>query len=389
MNAHFRTSVASAVPEPCVPLFSFDAMHHILPVHHPLLSFHPTLSLHGASNASMHPCMHHWTVLCLSMHGWWLVFRVPLTCPSFIHVSNTSKRIPARRAKRHCSEPSTRATMRATYRCTTARRKSSTNTRRWKAVRCDGDGGDADSWAQAQAPRRRILSGAFVASAVALGGNLGGCTSWTLDQLPASWTDAAKLDRVYPVRGKKRCYDAARGYEFLYPMDWLADRTLYVMAADRVPKLDPGPLDAAARKSKTQREPVAGFGPPGTNGEVNVSVVAAPVPPGFQWNAMGAPEQAARALLEKSIAPPGSQKRATLLDAQERTDRTGQLYYTMEYVVETPRWKRHNNAVYAIRKDMLYTLNVVAPEAQWEKQENELRPIVESFHLIPMQTQTW
>lgn len=321
--------------------------------------------------------VHVWTVT-------WL-FHVLRICLTFIHVFYTSKRVPSRRAKRHCVA----SAMRTTCRWTTVRRRSSTNTCRWKAVRCDGDRSDADTWAQAQAPRRRILSGAFVATAVALGGNLGGCTSWTLEQLPASWTDAAKLDRVYPVRGKKRCYDDARGYEFLYPMDWLADRTLYVMAADRVPKLDPGPLDAAARKNKRQREPVAGFGPPGTNGEVNVSVVTASVPPGFQWNAMGAPEQAAHALLDKSIAPLGSQKRATLLDAQERTDRKGQLYYTMEYVVETPRWKRHNNAVYAIRKDVLYTLNVVAPEDQWEKHEKELRPIVDSFHLVPTQPKTW
>lgn len=122
---------------------------------------------------------------------------------------------------------------------------------------------------------------------------------------------------------------------------------------------------------------------------MNVSVVVAPIPPGFQWNAIGTPEQAADSLLEKSIAPPGSKKRATRLDAQERTDDNGQLYYTMEYVVETPRWKRHNSAVYAVRKDTLYTLNVVAPEDQWEQQKEQLRPIVQSFRLVPPQPQTW
>lgn len=54
------------------------------------------------------------------------------------------------------------------------------------------------------------------ATAVALGGNLGGITSALLGLRP-DVAAALRLDVVVPVKGFKRCVDYAQGFEFLYP----------------------------------------------------------------------------------------------------------------------------------------------------------------------------
>lgn len=58
---------------------------------------------------------------------------------------------------------------------------------------------------------RRLLVGAAAASAVALGGNLGGITSFLLGFEPDT-SRKLKLDVVYPVNGYKRCFDTVNGF---------------------------------------------------------------------------------------------------------------------------------------------------------------------------------
>lgn len=163
------------------------------------------------------------------------------------------------------------------------------------------------------------------------------------------------------------------------------------------------------------------------SGEENVSVVAAPIAAGFQLASLGDPSQAGQKLLDAVIAPEGSGKTASLLDASQRwvvkalkfisqwknslsdiiflqnsicfkvydvrylfwifchvpvlrsdillgycvplsywlnsklqianfdtcsnrTGSDGQTYYTMEYTVETKKWRRRNASVYAVSK---------------------------------------
>jgi hypothetical protein len=54
--------------------------------------------------------------------------------------------------------------------------------------------------------------GGLVATGIALGGNLGGITSWLFSLDGGQLAAALRADIVVPVKGFKRCYDAAYGF---------------------------------------------------------------------------------------------------------------------------------------------------------------------------------
>lgn len=84
------------------------------------------------------------------------------------------------------------------------------------------------------------------------------------------------------------------------------------------------------------------------SGEKNVSVIAAPIYKGFTMQSLGGPQQSAERFLA-SIAPPESGRTAVLIEASERQDALGTVYYDMEYTLEGPRFFRHNISSYASR----------------------------------------
>ena len=240
-------------------------------------------------------------------------------------------------------------------------------------------------------PRAAALA---LAAGAALGGNLGGGTSRLLGASGAGGRELAArlgLDVLYPVRGLKRCREGA--FEFLFPAEWVADQTLFRRAAgqtDGRSRLDP----PALRGRPAGPAPVApsvGFGPPGGSGELNVSVVAERVPPGFslaagvQGGEAGGwgPERAAQ-LLGTAIAPEGSGRRAELVGTSAREDAAGVAYYGLEYTVRREGaggFFRHNQSVFAARGGVLYTLNVQCPEAQWPALRERLGALGPSFRL--------
>ena len=65
-------------------------------------------------------------------------------------------------------------------------------------------------------------------------------------------------------------------------------------------------------------EPVAAYGPAGSTGEENLSVICAPIRDSFQLSSLGTPQEAAQTFLDTRVAPAGSQLRAQLLQASER-----------------------------------------------------------------------
>jgi hypothetical protein len=106
--------------------------------------------------------------------------------------------------------------------------------------------------------------------------------------------------------------------EFQYPAQWLADQTLLYRAAQRAEaarSLDPPSL---SRQRRDVVEPSAAFGPAGSTGEENISVVVAPIFQGFKLESLGAADAAGRYFLDNIVAPAGSDKTATLIAAQER-----------------------------------------------------------------------
>jgi hypothetical protein len=240
--------------------------------------------------------------------------------------------------------------------------------------------------------RRLLLSGA-AATSIALGGNLLNVTSFLLGLDDGRTAASLRLDVLFPVKGFKRCVDYQNGYEFVYPSSWLADQRLYRRYAQRIEKEKPLDLPPISRESPKRRiakyDPSAGFGPPKGNGEDNISVVCAPIMPGFSVVGLGAPESAAQSFLDNTIAPSGSDKSAKLLNAGSRVTPYGDTVYWFEFTVEkASAWKRHNIAVIGSRDNALYTFNAQCNESRWDSLRNSYNVAAQSFQMIPVKDST-
>ena len=63
---------------------------------------------------------------------------------------------------------------------------------------------------------------------------------------------------------------------------------------------------------------MAAFGPAGSTGELNISVIVAPIQPDFSLESLGNPEQAGQRILDTTIATKSSGVTASLLSASQR-----------------------------------------------------------------------
>uniref|UniRef100_A0A0F7H1I0 Photosystem II reaction center PsbP family protein n=1 Tax=Francoa sonchifolia TaxID=23250 RepID=A0A0F7H1I0_9ROSI len=235
--------------------------------------------------------------------------------------------------------------------------------------------------------RRRLLIGTGSASLVALGANFAGITSFILGFSPQTGRNL-KLDILYPIGGYNRCIDINEGFEFIYPVDWVGDQTLLYRAAGKAEferSLDPPPLTNT--KSIGNRwninEPVAAFGPPGSTGELNVSVIVSPVPLDFSIDAFGGPKEVGEQVI-RTIT--GASRRAdikgTLISSELRSDSVKNVnYYQLEYRIESSAFERHNIAVCCARGGRLYTLNAQSPESKWWNVKSDFYKIADSFNL--------
>lgn len=71
---------------------------------------------------------------------------------------------------------------------------------------------DTIVWGGKLPSTKRAAMGGMVATAIALGGNLGGITSWLFSLDGGQLAAALRADIVVPVQGFKRCYDAGYGF---------------------------------------------------------------------------------------------------------------------------------------------------------------------------------
>ncbi|CAI0551217.1 unnamed protein product [Linum tenue] len=139
----------------------------------------------------------------------------------------------------------------------------------------------------------------------------------------------------------------------------------------------------SARRRSSVNEPVIAFGPPGSTGELNVSVIVSLVPPDFKIEAFGGAEEVGDAVVR---AITGSARRpevkGTLIQSSLREDRLSNVnYYDLEFRVESPSFHRHNVAVCCARGGRLFTLNAQAPESAWTNVSKDFRQIAKSFRL--------
>ncbi|CAH8259436.1 unnamed protein product [Arabidopsis lyrata] len=231
---------------------------------------------------------------------------------------------------------------------------------------------------------RRLLLGVGSSSVLAVGANFGGITSFVLGLSPEVGRNL-KLDVVYPIGGYSRCIDTVEGFEFIYPATWVGDQTLLYRAAEKSERensLDLPPARNSRRKNVN--EPVVAFGPPGSTGELNVSVIVSPVSPSFSIEAFGGPKEVGEAIV-KTVTGSGQRTdlKGTLLESNLRQDSERNFkYYELEFKVESPLFRRHNVAICCAHSGRLYTLNAQAPESAWSDVRSEIYTTAKSFNII-------
>ena len=156
---------------------------------------------------------------------------------------------------------------------------------------------------------------------------------------------------VSPTSGLKSYIDTADGYQFLYPNGWTS-----VNVAN-------GP-DVVFRDLIEQTE--------------NVSVIVSPVTSDKTLVELGTPTEVGYRLSKSAIAPPDSGREAELVNAEARKVGTKD-YYILEYAVKFPNQLRHNLASVVISRGKLFTINISATEARWEKAKDLFNKVVKSF----------
>ncbi|XP_047056243.1 psbP domain-containing protein 7, chloroplastic-like [Lolium rigidum] len=198
-----------------------------------------------------------------------------------------------------------------------------------------------------------------------------------------------KYQYIYlPICANVLTLRSCNSAEFIYPANWVGDQTILynqVRKAEQQRSLDPPPL-SNGRLSRPQNTsgPVAAFGPPGSNGELNVSVIVSPVPQDFSIESFGGPKDVGEVVLRRIARTKRNPDiRATLIDASLREDaETNVKYYKLEFCVESPSFRRHNVAVCCVRDGRLYTLNAQAPESAWKAVQKEFFAMADSFSLV-------
>ncbi|XP_030544921.1 psbP domain-containing protein 7, chloroplastic [Rhodamnia argentea] len=230
--------------------------------------------------------------------------------------------------------------------------------------------------------RRRILISVGSASLVAVGANFAGITSSILGLSPETGR-GLKLDVLYPIKGYSRCVETNEGFEFIYPANWVGDQTLLYRAVGKAELergLDPPPLN---RRRQNVNEPIVAFGPPGTKGELNVSVIVSKVPLDFSIESFGGPEEVGEAIVQTIVqSSRRPDVKGSLVKSTLRADPSKMVkYYELEFKVESPSFRRHNIAVCCTQRGKLYTLNAQAPELAWPEVKSDFYTIAKSFVL--------
>ncbi|CAI9102182.1 OLC1v1000409C1 [Oldenlandia corymbosa var. corymbosa] len=230
--------------------------------------------------------------------------------------------------------------------------------------------------------QRRLLTGVASSSLVALGANFAGITSFLLGLAPEA-ARSLKLDVLYPIQGFSRCkYEEYQGFEFIYPANWVGDQTLLYRAASKLERYLGGSTPTSRNNPRRNiNEPVVAFGPPGSSGELNVSVIVSPVPTDFSIEAFGGPKEVGEALI-KTITGKRPNVKGTLVQSSSREDSKKNVkYYSLEFQVESPTFQRHNVAVFCATGGRLFTLNAQAPESLWPNIKSDMYRIADSFTL--------
>lgn len=145
--------------------------------------------------------------------------------------------------------------------------------------------------------------------------------------------------------------DSGDGYKFLYPNGWVAVKT--TKGADII-------FHDLIESSE------------------NVSVVISQVSKDKNLSDLGTPTDVGEKLGKNAIAPEGSGREATLVNAQTH-EAKGKTYYVLEYDVKMPQGRRHNIASVVVSRGKLFTFNASTTDRRWKKMKSVFNDVVNSF----------
>ena len=113
----------------------------------------------------------------------------------------------------------------------------------------------------------------------------------------------------------------------------------------------------------------------------NLSLIKTKIEPEFSMKKnLGTPQEAAAYLLDNVIAPQGSGKTYSLLNAYERVQHS-QQYYVFEYTIQivNTAFFQHTLSVVTAHNGDLYTFTLTIPEGNFDAYRQNAMEIIASF----------
>jgi len=117
------------------------------------------------------------------------------------------------------------------------------------------------------------------------------------------------------------------------------------------------------------------------NSDETLSLVISQVDADDDLNQLGSAVAVGERLRRSAIAPEGSGRDATLIEARER-DEAGHTFYDLEYSVHLSDRDRHELATVVVDRGRLYTLAASTNEVRWSKVKGLFDQVIRSFTLL-------
>jgi len=117
------------------------------------------------------------------------------------------------------------------------------------------------------------------------------------------------------------------------------------------------------------------------NSDETLSLVISSVDGDDELSQLGSAVAVGERLRRTAIAPEGSGRDATLVEARERQD-NGHTFYDLEYAVHLADRDRHELATVVVDRGRLYTLAASTNEVRWPKVKVLFDQVIRSFNLL-------
>jgi photosystem II oxygen-evolving enhancer protein 2 len=117
------------------------------------------------------------------------------------------------------------------------------------------------------------------------------------------------------------------------------------------------------------------------NSDETLSLVISQVDADDDLSTLGSAVAVGERLRRSTIAPEGSGREATLVEAREREE-AGRTFYDLEYSVHLADRDRHELATVVVDRGRLYTFAASTNEVRWGKVKGLFDQVIRSFTLL-------